>query len=321
MKIARYRDATGVWVGVVGADSVTPVAPGAGAAGMAAVLSLAAAANADPMLAPPARAPGVALADVALLAPVPTPPSVRDFYAFAAHARTARRVRGQDLDPAFFARPVFYFSNPAAVIGPDAVVCAPPECAELDYELEVAWVLAKGGRDLDVADVTGLVAGFTIFNDWSARDLQRREMVFSLGPAKGKDFATSLGPWLVTTAEFAPAGLREVPAAAMSVRVNGVERTRARLEDLSFSVAEMTSYASTAAVLQAGDVLATGTCAGGCLLELRATRGEAHYPWLVPGDRVDCAVSGLGELAAHIGPRSPGPGFRLDPDRRRPAAA
>jgi 2-keto-4-pentenoate hydratase/2-oxohepta-3-ene-1,7-dioic acid hydratase in catechol pathway len=196
-------------------------------------------------------------------------------------------------------------------------VAAPPRSAELDYELEVACVLGEGGRDVRVEDAEELVAGFTIMNDWSARDVQRREMQLSMGPVKGKDFATSLGPYLVTRDEFAPVGLREVPAAAMVARVNGVEYTRSNLDTLWWSFAEMVAYAAEAAPLRRGDVLGSGTCGTGCILELALVHGADKYPYLTAGDEVELEVEGLGVLANRV-VASDAPAFQPDPARSRP---
>ena len=160
------------------------------------------------------------LDEVRLLAPVLEPPSVRDFYAFEQHVRTARASRGLEMPPEWYRQPVFYFSNPAAIYGPEQDIPYPEGTAELDYELEVAAIIGLGGE----------IGGFTIMNDWSARDLQRAEMSVGLGPAKGKDFATSLGPVVVTPDEF-PGGEAEMVA-----RVNGEERSRGNLRDLYHSV-------------------------------------------------------------------------------------
>ena len=214
----------------------------------------------------------VPLAEARLLAPVTEPPSIRDFYAFEQHVRTARSRRGLEMHPDWYELPIFYFSNPAAVLGPGDQVAAPPRSAELDYELEVACVLGHGGANLRLEDADQAIAGFMVMNDWSARDIQRREMALSLGPAEGKDFATSLGPTLVTAAEFAPGGLREVPSAVMTARVNGVEWSRADLDGLWWSFAEMLVYASEWAPS------AAATCSG------RARAGPAH-PGAVAGPR------------------------------------
>jgi 2-keto-4-pentenoate hydratase/2-oxohepta-3-ene-1,7-dioic acid hydratase in catechol pathway len=207
----------GARVGYLDGEVILPVAGGDGPAGLETVLDLAMAANADPGLRPRPDGDPVPLASARLLAPVAEPPSIRDFYAFEQHVRTARARRGREMHPDWYELPVFYFTNPASVLGPGDPVAAPPRSAELDYELEVACVLGRGGTSLRLEDADEVVAGFTVMNDWSARDVQRREMAQSLGPAKGKDFATSLGPALVTAAEFAPGGLREVPSAVMTV--------------------------------------------------------------------------------------------------------
>jgi 2-keto-4-pentenoate hydratase/2-oxohepta-3-ene-1,7-dioic acid hydratase in catechol pathway len=319
VRICRFTDAAGgpARVGYLDGERVVPVADGDGPAGLAAVLELAMAANEDPDLAPRPAGDPVPLASARLLAPVAEPPSIRDFYAFEQHVRTARSRRGLEMHPDWYELPVFYFTNPAAVLGPGDPVAAPPRSAELDYELEVACVLGRGGRDLRLDDADRVVAGFTVMNDWSARDVQRREMAQSLGPAKGKDFATSLGPVLVTAAEFAPGGLREVPSAVMTARVNGVEWSRADLDGLWWSFAEMLAYASESAPVRAGDVLGSGTCGTGCILELSLVHGPERFPYLQPGDEVELEVAGLGVLANRV-VAGDAPGFQPDPDRIRP---
>lgn len=333
MKIVRFVPAAGhasgaaasvpaqVQVGYLDLDRalVVPVASasGGGAAGVEAVLDLAVAANADPALRPAPAGEPLPLEGVRLLAPVVSPPSLRDFYAFEQHVATARRSRGLEVDPDWYNLPVFYFSNPHAIVGPGDPVAAPPRCQELDYELEVACVLGGGGRNLGLGDADRLVAGFMVMNDWSARDVQRREMRQSMGPAKGKDFATSLGPWLVTTGEFAPGGLRQVPNATMTARVNGVEYSRANLDTLWWSFAEMLVYASEAAEVRRGDVIGSGTCGTGCILELSLVHGRDAYPYLAPGDQVELEVEGLGVLANPV-VAGDAPAFQPDPDRVRP---
>jgi 2-keto-4-pentenoate hydratase/2-oxohepta-3-ene-1,7-dioic acid hydratase in catechol pathway len=239
-------------------------------------------------------------ASVTFLAPVPRPPSIRDFYAFEQHARTARQRRGLEMDPDWYELPVFYFTNPAAVIGNGAEVAVPPGSSELDYELEVAAVVGKGGSDLDPGEAEGHIAGFCVMNDWSARDLQRREMKLSLGPAKGKDFATSLGPVLVTPDELEPH--RSGPAYDLTMRaeVNGNEYSRGSLADIYWSFGEMLAYASRGTRLLPGDVIGSGTCGTGCILELSAVHGADRYPWLEPGDEVTVEVEQLGRLTNRV---------------------
>jgi len=210
---------------------------------------------------------------------------------------TARRARGLDMDPGWFEAPVFYFSNPAAVLGDSEPVRFPPTSEEWDYELEVAVVIRHECSDIPPTGSTWLdvIAGFTVMNDWSARDIQRREMRQGLGPAKGKDFATSLGPVVVE-----PDDLDEVesgrPRAAMVTRVNGVETSRGELADLHFSWPELLAHASRDTLLVPGDVIGSGTVGTGCLLELGLVHGRDAYPWLQPGDVVECEVDGIGIL-------------------------
>ncbi|HEX6491736.1 MAG TPA: fumarylacetoacetate hydrolase family protein [Gaiellaceae bacterium] len=226
-----------------------------------------------------------ALAEVRLLAPVPRPTSVRDFYAFEEHVRNAARVTGRPgVPPEWYELPVFYFSNPTAIYGPDDEVPYPAGSEELDYELEVAAVIGAEGR----------IGGFTIMNDWSARDLQRREMRVGLGPAKGKDFATSLGPIVVTPDELGELELE------MVARVNGEERSRGNLGSMYHSWATIVARAAENTALLPGEVIGSGTVGSGCILE----HGDGR--WLEPGDQVELEVEGLGVLRNRVGPR-PGP--------------
>jgi len=215
-----------------------------------------------------------ALADVEFRAPVLHPPSVRDFYAFEQHVKTARASRGLEVPPEWYESPVFYFSNPAAIYGPGDEIPSPPDTNELDYELEVAAIVGAEGR----------IGGFTIMNDWSARDLQRAEMRVGLGPSKGKDFATSLGPIVVTPDEF------DGSSGTMVARVNGEERSRGELADMHYSWEAIVAHAARNTKLHPGDVLGSGTVGTGCILEL----GDGR--WLRRGDVVDLEVDGIGVL-------------------------
>jgi fumarylacetoacetate (FAA) hydrolase len=214
------------------------------------------------------------IGDVRLRAPVPHPPSIRDFYAFERHVATARAQRGLEMAPEWYRIPVFYFSNPAAVLGPEDEVAFPPESSAWDYELEAAVVV---GGD-------GAIAGFTVLNDWSARDLQKMEMAVGLGPAKGKDFGTSLGPVLVTPDELGDLGLE------MVARVNGEDRSRGNLGDMHWSWDDLVAHAGRNTRLQAGDVLGSGTVGTGCILE----HGDGR--WLQSGDVVELEIEGIGVL-------------------------
>jgi 2-keto-4-pentenoate hydratase/2-oxohepta-3-ene-1,7-dioic acid hydratase in catechol pathway len=231
-----------------------------------------------------------------VLAPIPHPPTVRDFYAFEQHVRTARQRRGLEMDPDWYELPVFYFSNPYAVCGPDDGVAIPPGSAELDYELEVAAVVGMSGADLDPAQAERSIAGYCVMNDWSARDIQRREMKLSMGPVKGKDFATSLGPVFVTPDELEDARRDKSYDLAMTATVNGVAYSRASLADIYWSFGEMLAYASRGTRVETGDVIGSGTCGTGCILELSLVHGVDRYPWLQPGDVVELSVDRLGTL-------------------------
>jgi fumarylacetoacetate (FAA) hydrolase len=214
------------------------------------------------------------LAEVDFRPPVLHPPSVRDFYAFEQHVKTARASRGLEVPQEWYEIPVFYFSNPAAIYGDGDEIPKPPDTTELDYELEVAAIIGAEGR----------VGGFTIMNDWSARDLQRLEMRVGLGPSKGKDFATSLGPIVVTPDEF------EGSSGTMIARVNGEERSRGELADMHFSWEAIVAHAARNTRLLPGDVLGSGTVGTGCILEL----GDGR--WLQPGDVIELEVEGIGTL-------------------------
>jgi fumarylacetoacetate (FAA) hydrolase len=240
------------------------------------------------------------LADVELLAPI-EPPSFRDFYAFEAHVRNARRRRGLEMVPEWYEIPVFYFSNIASIVGPDAPVRKPPDTQELDYELEIAVVIGKGGSDIAVSEADAHIAGFTILNDWSARDIQRQEMKVGLGPAKGKDFATSLGPFLVTPDLLEQHVLPDRDRGkrydlTMTATVNGREYSRGNAHDMHWTFAELIAHASRNALLCPGDLIGSGTVGTGCITEFP----EGTFPWLQPGDVVELEIEGLGRLTNRV---------------------
>lgn len=232
------------------------------------------------------------VSDVALLAPLPKPPSVRDFYAFEAHVITARRRRGLDIMPEWYQFPVFYFSNHQAIVGPDALIRKPNATSALDYELEVACVIGKEGRDIAAEEADSYIFGYCIMNDWSARDIQREEVKVGLGPAKGKDFATSLGPYLITKDELERYRAGRRHDLVMTARVNGAELSRGNMRDLHYTFGDMIARASADATLYPGDIIGSGTVGTGCLLEL----GPEVHRWLEPGDIVELEVTGLGLL-------------------------
>lgn len=235
---------------------------------------------------------------VRILAPVPSPPSVRDFYAFEAHVANARRRRGLGMAPEWYEVPAFYFSNPAATIGPDDPVPVPPGTDALDFELEAAVIIGRECADVTAERAWECVAGFTIMNDWSARDLQRKEMAIGLGPAKGKDFATSMGPWLVTLDELEDRRRGDHYDLGMTARVNGHELSRGNLSDLYWSFPQMIEHASRGTRLLPGDVIGSGTVGSGCILELGP---ENAGGWLGPGDVVELEIERLGVLRNVVG--------------------
>jgi fumarylacetoacetate (FAA) hydrolase len=238
--------------------------------------------------------------------PLPTVASVRDFYAFEQHVKTCRAQRGLDMVKEWYEVPVFYFSNPAGVIGHEDPVAAPRGSEALDYELELACVIGREARDVP-ADDTALdyVAGFTIMNDWSARDLQRREMAVGLGPSKGKDFATSLGPVLVTFDELADRYRDGRLHLEMTAAVDGRVLSRGNSGSMYWTWPQLIAHASRDATLRPGDVLGSGTVGTGCILELTP---EAAGGWLEPGVVVELTVERIGTLRNPVVDRNGPPG-------------
>jgi fumarylacetoacetate (FAA) hydrolase len=229
--------------------------------------------------------------------PILRPPSFRDFYAFEGHVRSMWERRGAEVPEAWYRLPVFYFSNVSELRGPDEPVWCPAASAELDYELEVAALIDTPAVDLEAGRAEEAIGGFTILNDWSARDLQREETAVRLGPAKGKDFASSIGPYLVTPDELADARRAKGYDLAMTASVNGIETSRGRWSDIQFSYGEMLARASADARLRPGDLVGSGTVGGGCLLEVReSTLGR----YLEPGDSVALTVERLGTLRGEV---------------------
>ena len=231
-----------------------------------------------------------------LLAPVPNPGSLRDFYAFEQHVATAYRARGRDVPKVWYEVPIFFFVHAGSVHGPDEPVRRPEATRELDFELEVACVIGRGGRDIPVERAWEHVAGLTILNDWSARDVQRQEMSVGLGPAKAKDFATSLGPWLVTLDELEDRCEDDRHDLWMVARVDGEEVSRGNLKDLYWTFPQMIARASEGVDLAPGDLIGSGTVGTGCILEL----GPEVVSWLEPGNEVELEVERLGRLRTMI---------------------
>jgi fumarylacetoacetate (FAA) hydrolase len=244
-----------------------------------------------------------ALRDVTLRAPLPRPPSMRDGYAFRQHVETARRNRGLEMIPEFDQFPVFYFTNHQGVVGPGDVKVRPAHLERLDYELEAAVVVGHEGRNLSLAQADEAVFGLMIMNDWSARALQMEEMKLNLGPAKGKDFATSLGPWLVTADELSARTKKtdqgRVFDLEMRASINGETLSRGNLKDMNWTFAQILERASYGVTLAAGDVVGSGTCGTGCLLELNGSKITNNL-WLKVGDTVVLEIDGLGRLENRV---------------------
>ncbi|CAN5329924.1 fumarylacetoacetate hydrolase family protein [soil metagenome] len=232
-----------------------------------------------------------------IVAPLPRPRSFRDFYAYEQHVAAGYAKRSRPIPPAWFEMPVFFYQHPGNMYGSDATIPYPRDSAQLDFELEIAAVIGKGGRDISATDGWSHVAGLTILNDWSARDLQLREMSVGLGPAKSKDFATSIGPTIVTLDELEPWFQNDRHHLAATVAINDIEIASTNTGDNYWTVPQMIEFASRGVDLQPGDLIGLGTMARGCLLEL----GEAVHPWLRPGDEVVLEVEQLGRLRSMIG--------------------
>lgn len=229
--------------------------------------------------------------------PILQPPSLRDFYAFEGHVKTMWERRGGTVPEAWYRLPIFYFSNVSEIRGPDDPVWCPATSEELDYELEVAALIDTPVHDLGPDRGEEAIGGYLVFNDWSARDLQRDETTVRLGPAKGKDFASSIGPWLVTPDELADARHGKGYDLAMTASVNGTELSRGTWADIQFSFGEMIARASADVRLRPGDLIGSGTVGTGCLLEVR---DEILKRYLEPGDVVTLMVERLGALTTPI---------------------
>lgn len=239
---------------------------------------------------------GLALKDIKLLTPIPHPPTMRDFYAFEQHVASARKLRGLGMIPEWYEIPTFYFTNTSEIYGHDEPVPYPIGSHELDIELEIACVIGREGKDISVDEAANYIAGYTIMNDWSARDFQRQDMKLNLGPGKGKDFATSLGPWLVTADELAPrrtgSGASERYDMTMLARVDGQEISRGNFQQIYYSFPQIIAYASRNVRLRPGDVIGSGTVGTGCLLEI----GTEVHPWFQRGETIELEIDGIGVL-------------------------
>jgi len=228
-----------------------------------------------------------------LLPPVTNPNTFRDFYAFEQHVKAARKLRGLEMHPDWYKLPIFYFSNPTTLYGHGEIVPYPAGTEELDFELEFAIIIANGGRDIKKENADKMIAGYTILNDWSARDLQREEMQLNLGPAKGKDFANSFGPYMVTPDELTDAWDSNKLHLRMTCHVNGKLISDGNTNDLYHSFPTMIERASMNVDLQPGDYIGSGTVGTGCILELKP---ESTGGWLKKGDVVRLEIEHIGVL-------------------------
>lgn len=239
----------------------------------------------------------LAMEEARLLAPV-KPPTMRDFSVFEQHIEGVIKDANPEatVPDVWYESPFCYFTNPHAVSGPGEHIPIPPGCRRLDFELEVAAVIGRPGRNLTAEESGEHIAGYTIFNDWSARDLQTEEMKLGLGICKGKDFANTLGPWIVTPDELEPFRRGDRLDLDLRAYVNDRELGDDTLANMAWSFDELVSYASRGTWIRPGDVLGSGTCGSGCLLELRGRHGRDAYPALQAGDTVTLSVEGIGTL-------------------------
>ena len=237
--------------------------------------------------------------DVELIAPLPCPNSFRDAYAFRQHVEAGRKNRGLDMIPEYDEFPVFYFSNHNSIIGPGIVNVYEKHLEGLDFELEIAIVIGKEGVNIKASEANEYIFGYTIMNDWSARGLQMKEMKLNLGPAKGKDFATSIGPYIVTTDELENCkiddGKYDIP---LSANVNGINVSKDNLKNMTWSFADIIERASYGTALYPGDIIGSGTCGTGCFLEINGSSDKKQ--WLQNGDVVEIDAGILGKLSNKI---------------------
>ena len=240
---------------------------------------------------------------VTILAPLPRPISIRDGYAFRQHVETARRNRGLGMIPEFDRFPVFYFTNALAVVGPGELHVGRSRLDKLDFELEAFCVIGKRITNPTLAEADDAIVGYGVLNDFSARTLQMEEMALNLGPAKGKDFATGLGPYLVTRDELADRLVSTsrgfVLNAVMTATVNGVEVSRGDANQMNWTFAQILERAGDGVTLYPGDVIGSGTVGTGCFLELNGSKITKDQ-WLKPGDEISLAVEGLGTLTNRV---------------------
>ncbi|GII04088.1 fumarylacetoacetate hydrolase family protein [Planobispora takensis] len=321
MRWVTYAEDTGDRVGVVEGDRIHPVEPGVDLVELIGRGAAELRATGERALASAAQT--VPLAEARLRAPIPRPPSVRDCLCFLDHMRNCLQASGRSrtLKDAWYEVPAFYFACPSTIVGPYDEVTISPGSAWFDFELEIAAVIGPGGRDLTPEQAEEHIIGYTIYNDWSARDLQMREAPLAIGQAKGKDGATTLGPYLVTPDELEPYRRDGKPALRVEAAVNGRTIGSGRTDAMDWSFGEVVSYASRGVELVPGEVFGSGTVPGCCLIEHLSLADPAAFPgWLRDGDVVELTVEGLGRtrqtVRASAAPYPLAP--RHNPDLRPP---
>lgn len=316
MKIARIEIDGTTRLGIVDADRVQPLGTDVE------LLELLAASpdERDHVVERSKDGSALALADVRLRASI-EPTSLRDFLTFEEHLEGSLRILGAaEPHPVWYEMPVFTFYNRNVALGPGDPVAVPPGCELLDFELELAVVIGKAGKDLTPEQSGEHIAGYTLFNDWSARDLMKPVIPFGMGPMKGKDFANSFGPWIVTADELEPYRRDDRLALELHAELNGVQLPAGgdNSVNMAWSFEEMIAFASRGAELKPGDVLASGTCGGGCLLEYWAHLDTEQVPPLKPGDEVTLVAEGIGAMSNTIvAGASPVPLGKARPARER----
>jgi 2-keto-4-pentenoate hydratase/2-oxohepta-3-ene-1,7-dioic acid hydratase in catechol pathway len=300
MRIARIELGSSPVTAIVDGESVSPLA------GVDVLDLLTAATDERERLAAGADEP-IPVADVRLLSPI-EPPSVRDFSVFEQHNEGATlAVGGPDaqVNPAWFEKPAFYFSNPHATTGDGDVIEPPAASTGLDFELEVGMVIGRRARNISVEEASDCIAGYTIFNDWSERAIAKLEARLPFGFHKTKDFANTFGPWIVTPDELEQYREGDRLNMRMTAYVNGTEIGSDTLASMAWSIDELVHFAARGAWIAPGDVIATGTCGGGCLFELWGLNGALEPPPLKPGDEVRLEVEGIGALTNTVGEFQP----------------
>lgn len=232
------------------------------------------------------------LEEIELVAPLPNPTSFRDFVAFETHVLNATKRAGHTMAKEWYEIPVFYFSNHHAIKGPNEAIRRPKKSVRLDFELELGCIIGKEGKNISASNAEEYIFGYTILNDWTARDLQVQEMAVHLGPAKGKDFATSIGPYIVTKDELERYRVNDRFNLEMIAKINGKTVTHGNFKDIYYSFPQMIERASEEVTLYPGDLIGSGTVGFGCILEL----GPEVHRWLEPGDEIELEITGLGKL-------------------------